>query len=90
MDAHRTTNVNQQPTEQDTGRQARVRRAADQFLRRWDTMQEKVPPPVLRLIVVLPWLLRRMPVPFWVPVVLMVLRRLARRRAARKRVAPRS
>ena len=69
---------------QDTGRERRIRQAADQVIRRWDDIQDRVPPPLLRLIVVLPWLLRRAPVPFWVPVGLMVLRRLARRRRRRQ------
>ncbi|HEX4724617.1 MAG TPA: hypothetical protein VH333_19015 [Pseudonocardiaceae bacterium] len=61
----------------------RLRHATDQALRHWDRMQERVPAPVLRVLVMLPWLLRRMPVPFWVPVALMLLRRLARRRRHR-------
>lgn len=59
-----------------------LRRASRQVLRRWDELQDRVPPPVLRLLVTLPWLLRRMPVPFWVPLVLMLLRRLRKRRRA--------
>jgi hypothetical protein len=77
-------------TTPEPGRQARIRRAADDVLRRWDRLQQTVPRPVLRMLVALPWLLRRMPVPFWVPVVLLVLRRLARRhRAPRPRATDR-
>jgi hypothetical protein len=66
----------------------RLRRATDQALRHWDRMRENVPAPVLRMLVMLPWLLRRMPVPFWVPVALMVVRRLARRRRYRRGQTP--
>jgi hypothetical protein len=59
-----------------------LRRAADDVMRRFDALQERVPAPVLRFLVTLPWLLRRMPVPFWVPLVLMLLRRLRKRRQA--------
>ncbi len=72
-----------------TGRDRRTRQFSDQVVRRWDDIQERVPAPVLRALVVLPWLLRRAPVPFWVPVGLMVLRRLSRRRNARRRKAAR-
>jgi hypothetical protein len=66
------------------GRRGRdFRRAANEVARYWDAAQERVPAPILRLLVTLPWLLRRMPVPFWVPLVLMLLRRLRRRRAKR-------
>jgi hypothetical protein len=52
--------------------------------RYWDGLQDRIPAPVLRMLVTLPWLLRRMPVPFWVPLVLMLLRRIARHRAKRR------
>ena len=65
-------------------RRVRLRQATDQALRHWDRMQEKVPAPVLRVLVMLPWLVRRMPVPFWVPVALIVLRRLSRSRRHRQ------
>ena len=65
-------------------RSGRVRRATDEALRHWDRLQEKVPAPVLRILVTLPWLMRRMPVPIWVPVTLMLLRRIARRRRQRR------
>jgi hypothetical protein len=61
-----------------------LRKAANEVMRHWDTLQERVPAPVLRILVTLPWLLRRMPVPFWVPLLLMLLRRVRRRRAARR------
>jgi hypothetical protein len=71
-------------TEPTTDRRVRVRRAVDEAMRHWDHLQEKVPAPLLRVLVTLPWLLRRMPVPLWVPVALMVLRRIARRRGRRR------
>lgn len=67
----------------DGGRGRDFRHAANEVLRYWDAAQERVPAPVLRLLVTLPWLLRRMPVPFWVPLALMLVRRLRRRRARR-------
>jgi hypothetical protein len=70
-------------TQRTTDRRVRLRQAADQTLRHWDRLRERVPAPVLRLLVTLPWLMRRMPVPFWVPVALMLLRRIARRRRNR-------
>jgi hypothetical protein len=60
-----------------------LRHAAAEATRYWDALQEKVPAPVLRMLVMLPWLARRMPVPFWVPLTLMLLRRISRRRARR-------
>lgn len=60
-----------------------VRRVARKLTGYWDSTQEKVPAPVLRVLLTLPWLLRRMPVPPWVAVVLILLRR-HRRRARRK------
>jgi hypothetical protein len=71
------------PTDE-TSRRRDFRRAANEVVRYWDAAQERVPAPVLRILVTLPWLLRRMPVPFWVPLLLMLLRRVRRRRAARR------
>ena len=59
-------------------------RAANEVVKYFDAAQERVPAPVLRVLVMLPWLVRRMPVPFWVPLLLMLVRRVARRRAARR------
>lgn len=71
-------------TAQAKSRQTRqVRRVAKKLTGYWDATQEKVPAPVLRVLLTLPWLLRRMPVPPWVAVVLILLRR-HRRRARRK------
>jgi hypothetical protein len=68
----------------DTSRGRDFRRAANEVVRYFDAAQERVPAPVLRVLVMLPWLLRRMPVPFWVPLLLMLVRRVRRRRAARR------
>lgn len=71
------------------GRRREWRRAVSELNRRWDAMQDNVPEPLLRLLVMLPWLLRRMPVPFWVPLALLLLRRWRRRRTARQAVTER-
>lgn len=71
-------------TAQRTTRGRRLREASAEVGRHWDTLQERVPAPVLRLLVTLPWVMRRMPVPFWVPLVLMLVRRIRRHRAKRR------
>ncbi|HEX3780224.1 MAG TPA: hypothetical protein VHX38_11195 [Pseudonocardiaceae bacterium] len=70
-------------SEADPSRRRALRGAAREVVRHWESLRERVPAPVLRVLVTLPWLLRRMPVPFWVPLLLMLLRRIARRRARR-------
>ena len=69
---------------EEVSRRRDLRTAAHEVTRYWDGLQERIPAPVLRMLVTLPWLLRRMPVPFWVPLVLMLLRRIAKRRAKRR------
>jgi hypothetical protein len=71
--------------DQRTPRQRRdLRRAANELARYWDTVEERVPAPILRILVTLPWLFRRLPVPFWVPVALMIVRRVRARRRRSK------
>ncbi|HEX3646879.1 MAG TPA: hypothetical protein VHV49_00550, partial [Pseudonocardiaceae bacterium] len=70
-------------TARETTRGRRLREASAEVGRHWDMLRDRVPAPVLRLLVTLPWVLRRMPVPFWVPLALMLLRRIRRRRARR-------
>lgn len=72
------------------GRRRDLRAAAHEVVRHWDALQERIPAPVLRMLVTLPWLLRRMPVPFWVPLVFILLRRIAKHRARRAAKAARS
>ncbi|HVV18433.1 MAG TPA: hypothetical protein VHF06_03305 [Pseudonocardiaceae bacterium] len=67
-------------TRTDTASGRRWRRTAAELGRRWDSLQDRVPAPVLRLLVMLPWIVRRAPVPFWVPLALMLVRRLRRRK----------
>ena len=68
----------------EVSRRRDLRSAAHEVARYWDGLQERIPAPVLRMLVTLPWLLRRMPVPFWVPLVLMLLRRIVKHRAKRR------
>jgi hypothetical protein len=71
--------------DQRTPRQRRdLRRAANELARYWDTVEERVPAPILRILVTLPWLFRRLRVPFWVPVALMIVRRVRARRRRSK------
>ena len=71
--------------DQRTPRQRRdLRRAANELARYWDTVEERVPAPILRILVTLPWLFRRLPVPFWVPVALMIVRRVRARQRRSK------
>lgn len=84
MDRDETTTGRPAVATRQADRRVRIRQAADAFLRRWDDIEQKVPAPALRILVAVPWLLRRAPVPFWVPVLLMVLRRLNRRRRSRR------
>jgi hypothetical protein len=74
-------------TARETSRGRRLREASAEVGRHWDRLQERVPAPVLRLLVTLPWLMRRMPVPFWVPLALMLVRRIRRRRAKQRAVS---
>lgn len=62
-----------------------VHRIATKLTGYWDTTQEKVPAPILRILLTLPWLLRRVPVPPWVAIVLILVRR--HRRKVRRRAA---
>jgi hypothetical protein len=55
-----------------------LRTAAQDVARHWDELSRKVPAPLLRVLVTLPWLARRMPVPFWVPLAFMLGRRVLR------------
>ncbi|HEY1571176.1 MAG TPA: hypothetical protein VGG05_07530 [Pseudonocardiaceae bacterium] len=71
-------------TARETIRRRRLREASTEVGRHWEMLQERVPAPVLRLLVTLPWLMRRMPVPFWVPLALMLVRRIRRRRAKQR------
>ncbi len=71
-------------TTPETTRGQRLRQASAEVGRHWDTLQDKVPAPVLRLLVMLPWVMRRMPVPFWVPLALMLVRRIRRHQAKRR------
>lgn len=71
-------------TAQETSRGRRLRAASAEVGRHWDRLQDRVPAPVLRLLVTLPWVMRRMPVPFWVPLALMLVRRIRRHRAKRR------
>ncbi|HEY3748376.1 MAG TPA: hypothetical protein VGL80_04190 [Pseudonocardiaceae bacterium] len=74
-----------EPLDQRNPRQRRdLRHAATELARYWDTIEERVPAPVLRILVTLPWLLRRLPVPFWVPAVFMIARRIRARRRSRQ------
>jgi hypothetical protein len=68
------------------GRKRRLdlRTAAGQVAQHWDSLLERVPAPVFRVLVTLPWVLRKMPVPFWVPLVLMLLRRISKSRRKRR------
>jgi hypothetical protein len=77
--------LEREPSDQPEAARRRLdlRRASGEVMRHWDSLQDRVPAPLLRILVTLPWLLRRMPVPFWVPLVLMLLRRLHRRRQRR-------
>jgi hypothetical protein len=70
-------------TENEQAERRRVRRVAGKLAGYWDTTQEKVPAPLLRILLTLPWLARRMPVPPWVAIAFVLLRR-HRRRARRK------
>ena len=65
----------------DPARNRDLRRVVGEVGRQLDAAQERVPAPVLRVLVALPWLLRRLPVPLWVTVVFALLRRRRRRRA---------
>lgn len=76
-------------TARETTRRRRLREASAEVGRHWDMLQDRVPAPVLRLLVTLPWLMRRMPVPFWVPLALLLLRRIRRRRAKQRVVSQR-
>lgn len=73
-----------------TARGRRLREAGAEVGRHWDMFQDRVPAPLLRLLVTLPWVVRRMPVPFWVPLALMLVRRIRRHRAKRRHRAARS
>ena len=57
---------------------------ATELARYWDTVEERVPAPVLRILVMLPWILRRLPVPFWVPAALMIIRRVRARQRSKQ------
>lgn len=70
------------PAESPTRRRD-LRRAGKEVIRHWENLQHRVPAPVLRVLVTLPWLARRMPVPFWVPLTLLLLRQIRKHRAKR-------
>ncbi|HEX5407220.1 MAG TPA: hypothetical protein VFX16_33510 [Pseudonocardiaceae bacterium] len=76
--------MRQQSLDQQTPRQRRdLRRVATELARYWDTIEDRVPAPVLRILVTLPWLLRRLPVPFWVPAGFLIARRIRARRRSK-------
>jgi hypothetical protein len=80
-----------QPLDQRSPRQRRdLRHVATEVARYWDTVEERVPKPVLRILVTLPWLFRRLPVPFWVPVALMVVRRIRARQRSKNNARQRA